>query len=60
MKKTLIILLFLPCIAYSQIDFSNQNSFDIITLTYTKISKEKVLFGIRSREEEKQADQKNN
>jgi len=31
MKKTLIILLFLPWIAYSQIDFSNQNSFDIIT-----------------------------
>ena len=31
MKKRLIILLFLPWIAYSQIDFSNQNSFDIIT-----------------------------
>ena len=31
MKKTLIILLFLPCILFSQIDFSNQNSFDIIT-----------------------------
>ena len=31
MKKTLIILLFLPCILFSQIDFSNQNSFDIVS-----------------------------
>ncbi|MDA9228087.1 endonuclease/exonuclease/phosphatase family protein [Flavobacteriales bacterium] len=31
MKKTLIILLFFPCILFSQIDFSNQNSFDIIS-----------------------------
>ena len=31
MKKALIIFLCFPCIVFSQIDFSNQNSFDIIT-----------------------------
>ena len=31
MKKVLFILLCLPSVIYSQIDFSNQNSFDIIT-----------------------------
>ena len=31
LKRMLIILLFFPSILYSQIDFSQQNSFDIIT-----------------------------